>query len=76
MYDIESGHCETLPSLRHERSGHSSVIIDDVIFVIGGWNQVQGFLNSVESFKMGSDGWEERPEMKEKRNLLTAVVKP
>ena len=76
MYDIESGHCETLPSLRHKRSGHSSVIIEDVIFVFGGHTAEQGALTSVESFTMGSDGWKELPGMKVKRNCVTAVVKP
>ena len=75
-YDIESGHCETLPSLRHRRSGHSSVIIDDVIVVFGGWNDEQKYLNSVESFTMGSDGWKELPAMKENRSGATAAVKP
>ena len=76
MYDIESGHCETLPSLRHRRCGHSSVIIDDVIFVFGGFNIEQKYLNSVESFTLGSDGWKELPPMKENRNRVAAVVKP
>ena len=76
MYDIESGHCETLPSLRHRRSGHSTVMINDVIFVFGGWSKEEGDLNSVESFTIGSDSWKELPGMKEKRNFPTAVVKP
>ena len=76
MYDIESGHCETLPSLRRRRCGQSSVVIDDVIFVFGGYNVEHGNFNSEESFPMGSDGWKELPGMKEKRSLATAVVKP
>ena len=76
MYDIESGDCETLPSLGYRRAGHSSVIIDDVIFVFGGHTAERGTHTSVESFTMGSDGWKELPPMKEKRSLATAVVKP
>ena len=75
-YDIESGHCETLPLLRRRRSGHSSVIIDDVIFVFGGFNTEQKYLNSVESFTLGSDGWKELSGMRVNRNRVTAVVKP
>ena len=76
MYNIEAGHWEILPSLRHKRSQHSNVIIDDVMFVFGGCNMEEGNLTSVESFTMGSDGWKELPGMKEKRSLITAVVKP
>ena len=76
MYDIKSGHCKTLPSLRHRRSSPSSVIIEDVIFVFGGFTPEQGTLTSVECFTMGSDGWKELPGMKEKRIFATVVVKP
>ena len=77
LYDIESGHCETtLPLLTHRRSSLSSVIIDDVIFVFGGYTAEQGTLTSVECLTMGSDGWKELPGMEEKRLLATVVVKP
>ena len=76
MYDTEAGRSERLPSLNHERYGHSAVIMHDVIVVFGGWNREQGYLNLVESFKMGENGWKELPGMKEKRFCANAVVKP
>jgi hypothetical protein len=48
----------------------------DVIVVLGGWNNEERHLNSVESFTMGDDNWREQPGMKEKRRFATAVVKP
>ena len=76
MYDTETGRSERLPSLNHQRSGHSAVIMHDVIVVLGGWNNEERELNSVESFKMGEDGWREMPGLKQKRFRATAVVKP
>ena len=76
MYDTETGRSERLPSLIHKRYGPSAVIMHDVIVVFGGWNTEQGYLNSVESFTLGADGWSELPGMKEKRFCATAVVKP
>ncbi len=35
MYDTETGRSERLPALNHKRSGHSAVIMHDVIVVSG-----------------------------------------
>ncbi len=75
MYDTETGRSERLPSLKHKRNGPSAVIMHDVIVVLRGHNE-QGYLNSVETFTIGSDRWIELPGMKEKRSSATAVVKP
>ena len=76
MYDSETGCSERLPSMILKRSGCSSVIVDDVIFVFGGWDAKERYLNSVESFTIGEDSWKVKPQMKERRNLASAVVKP
>ena len=77
MYDTESGLIDKLPSLIHNRADHSVVICHDVIVVIGGWNNQEGYLNSVEYWKIGSDdNWKELPGMTEKRRDVTAVVIP
>ena len=75
MYDTETGRSERLPSLKHKRNACSAVIMHDVIVVLGGHNE-QGYLNSVETFTIGSDRWIELSGMKEKRGFATAVVKP
>jgi hypothetical protein len=77
VYHIETGRSERLPSLKHKRSGPSAVIMHDVIVVLGGRDiKEEGYLNSVESFKMGDNQWKELPGMKEKRWFANAVVKP
>ena len=76
MYDTETGQSERLPSMIDRRKNCSAVIMNDVIVVFGGWNQEQGYLNSVESFTIGGDGWRELPGMIEKRHFATAVAKP
>jgi hypothetical protein len=76
MYDTESGQSQKLPPLIHKRFGSSAVIMHDVIVVLGGYNEEERHLSSVESFTMGDDHWRELPGMKEKRHLATAVVKP
>ena len=76
MYDIETGRSERLPSLKNKRSGPSAVIVDDVIFVLRGWNKEQEHLNSVESFTLGSVDWKELPPMNEKREYASIVVVP
>ena len=76
MYDTDTGRSERLPSMIYKRGGCSAVIMNDVIFVFGGCNEKQGFLNSVETFTIGGDGWKELPGMIEKRSGGTAVVKP
>ena len=76
MYHTETGQSDRLPSLIHKRYGSSAVIMHDVIIVLGGHSDKEGYLNSVESFTMGDDQWKELPGMKEKRHRATAVVKP
>ena len=76
MYHIETGRSERLPSLKHKRCGSSAVIMHDVIVVLGGANDEEGYLNSVESFTLGDDQWKELPGIKGKRQWTTAVVKP
>ena len=76
MYETVTGKTEKLPAMIYRRYGSSAVILDDVIYVMGGWNQEQGYLNSVECLTIGNDFWIERPGMRERRRLATAVVKP
>ena len=68
MYETETGQSERLPSLRDKRRGHCAVIMHDVIFVLRGWSEEKGWLNSVETFTMGSTERRELPGMKEKRH--------
>ena len=50
--------------------------MNDVIVAMGGQSAEQGYLNSVESFTMGTEEWRELPEMIEKRRTASAVVIP
>ena len=76
MYETVTGRTEKLPSMIHRRYGSSAVIIDEVVYVIGGWNQQYGYLSSIECLTIGNDFWVELPHMRESRRLPTAVVKP
>ena len=60
----------------YRRYGSSAVILEDVIYVMGGWNQEQGYLNSVECLTIGNDFWVELAGLKERRRLASAVAKP
>ena len=75
MYHTETGRSQNLPPMIHKRCGHCAVMMNDVIVVFGGWNKEKKYLNSVETFTIGSNR-KELPAMKEKRHCASAVVKP
>ena len=58
----------------HKRSRCSAIITENVIVVMGGWNEKD--LSSVECFTLGGYPWEELPPMIEPRSWATAVVMP
>ena len=75
-YNTETGRSERLPPMIYKRRGCSAVIMNDIIVVFGGWNEEQGYLNTVESFTIGGEGWKELRGMIEKRAHASAVLKP
>ena len=75
MYDTETGQSQNLPPMIQKRSAHCAVIINNVIVVLDGLSSRDDYLNSVEIFTIGVDGWKELPDMKETRRSATAVIK-
>ncbi|XP_046864572.1 kelch-like protein 12 [Xenia sp. Carnegie-2017] len=77
MYDTKTGKITVLPSMLEKRFNCCAVITDDTIVVMGGANDKDNYLNSVECFKMGcSSSWKYLPSMNEPRHLSIAEVLP
>ncbi|XP_028418817.1 kelch-like protein 40b [Dendronephthya gigantea] len=76
MYETVSGNSKFLPSMLYNRYGSSAVIVDGIVYVMGGWNQELGYLSSIECLTIGNTFWVELPGMRERRRLASAVVKP
>ena len=75
MYDVNTGKCKMLPSMKYKRSACTAVVTGDVIVVMGGIDDGGNTLNSVECFDLIRQVWEELPPMIEARSHATAVVK-
>ena len=76
MYNVITGRCESLPSMKYKRRDCAAVITSDTLVVMGGSNKINGCLKSVEAFSFQKQIWEKLPEMNEKRAGANAVVKP
>ena len=64
MYDCKTGKVTVLPSMLEKRYECCSVITGNTIVVMGGINEEDEYLNSVECFTMGGYTWEYLPAMK------------
>ncbi|XP_046843377.1 spermatocyte protein spe-26-like [Xenia sp. Carnegie-2017] len=77
MYDYKTGKIQVLPSMLEKRSGCCAVITGDTIVVMGGVNDKDEVLKSVECFKMGSSSsWTYLPSMNEPRYAAIAEILP
>ena len=74
MYDCKTGKITALPPMLEKRQGCCSVITGDTVVVIGGENENDSTLSSVECFTMGGYTWEYLPAMNEARCGATAQV--
>ncbi|XP_046855896.1 uncharacterized protein LOC124448998, partial [Xenia sp. Carnegie-2017] len=71
MYDIKTGKITVLPSMLEKRWGCCAVITGDTIVVMGGRNDKDEELKSVECFEMGnSSSWTYLPLMNKSRMEL------
>lgn len=64
-----------LPSMKQKRADCTAVVTDNVIIVMGGFNDHERYLKSVECFHFCTYVWEDLPPMGKKRCGATAVVK-
>ena len=58
MYDCKTGKITALPPMLEKRWKCSAVITGDTIVVMGGENEKDATLSSVECFTMGGSFWE------------------
>ena len=63
MYDCKTGKITVLPSMLEKRYACCAVITGNTIVVMGGKNEEDKVLNSVECFTMGGSTWEHLPDM-------------
>ena len=76
MYNSKTGKTTALPSMLEKRVNCCAVITGNTIVVMGGLNEEDECLSSVECFTMGSSTWEYLPAMNEARSRAVAEVLP
>ena len=76
MYDYMAGKITVLPSMLEKRWGCCAVITGNTIVVMGGVNEKDENLESVECFTMGGSTWEYLPPMNKARSFAVAEVLP
>ena len=74
MYDVITGRSQMLPCMKRQRFGCTAVLAGNL--VVGGMNERDEYLKSVECFDLERQLWQDLPDMLEPRAYATAVVKP
>jgi hypothetical protein len=74
IYNINTQKSHMLPDMRFKRKGCVAALVKDTVIVMGGRDENEISLKSVESFKFDRFTWEELPEMPEGKYGATAVV--
>ena len=74
MYDSKTGKTTALPSMLEKRDGCCAVITGNTIVVMGGVNEKDEYLSSVECFTMGGSTWEYLSAMNNARSRAVAEV--
>lgn len=72
VIDLNHGKVESVAAMKQERSGHSSVLLNDSIYVAGGKNN-KTILDTVERFDLRESQWYPCKPMTEKRSLFSLV---
>ena len=76
MYNIRTGKITVLPSMLEKRCSCCAVITGNTIVVMGGDNEENEHLKTVECFTMGGSTWEYLPAMNNARYNAVAEVLP
>ena len=74
IYNIKTQKCHMLPDMKYKRVRCVAAVVRGTVIVIGGEDERNNFLKSVECFRFDRYSWEELPEMHEGRSWATAVV--
>ena len=72
-YDIQTDQWISIASMNQARSDHTSVSIEESIFVLGGWNDSSP-LKSVEMYDTRSNKWMEITPNNTARDSLAAAI--
>ena len=74
LYNIKTQKSHELPEMKYKRRGCVAAVVRDTVIVMGGKDEGDNFLKSVESFRFDSYSWQDLPDMQEERYCATAVV--
>ena len=73
MYNVKTQKSHELPHMKYKRRGCVAAVVRDTAIVMGGKDERQNYLKSVEGFRFDRNSWEELPPMHEGRIWATAV---
>ena len=76
MYDCKTGKIKVLPSMLEKRYGFCAVITGNTTVVMGGRNEKEERLKSVECFTMQGSTWEYLHPMHKARSYAVAKTLP
>ena len=74
IYNIKSQKSHMLPDMKYKRQGCVAAVVRDTVIVMGGGDESENSLKSVESFTFDHYSWEELSEMNDARCWATAVT--
>ncbi len=74
IYNIKTQKSRMLPDMKYKRRACVAAVVRDTVIVMGGRDEKQNYLKTVESFKFDRYSWNELPEMHNDTALATAVV--
>jgi len=62
------------PTMQAERYGHAAAVVNGKIYIIGGWNDADEILSTVEEYDPITERWRYRADLPTPRAGLTAAV--
>ena len=74
MYNIKTQKSHELPDMKYKRRACVSAVVRDTVIVMGGQDEKENLLKSVEAFSFDRNSWEELSPMPEARYVATAVA--
>jgi hypothetical protein len=74
LYNIKTQKSHMLPDMKYKRGRCVAAVVRDTLIVMGGKNEREKCLKSVECFRFDRYSWQELPEMHTARGFATAVV--
>mmetsp|Transcript_33655 Transcript_33655/g.77651 ORF Transcript_33655/g.77651 Transcript_33655/m.77651 type:complete len:212 (+) Transcript_33655:68-703(+) len=72
-FDLTTGDCQVLPMMPEPREGFCVAVLEDAIYVCGGWDGESVYYSRVDIFSNTSRTWYRGPDMLHKRRGATAI---